>query len=284
MVYQSAQSQVRTFGEYAAACSYLEKSEKNSQLELRAHTFDFAPSGAVTTPPPTVGESQALKKARENLVIKQLLPCGVIAPRVLDAFLQIPRDRFIPGYEGSTIAYADASFPVGKGRVCMEPRVLGLLLQAANITKEKDVLLIGCGSGYEAAVASRIARHVTAVECHGELVRKAEDTLARLGCSNVRLIKVDKLTGRFWPSFAPYDVALINGAIEGDPPSHFASLLKQGDLMREGGVLLTVKREGEYLGKAMRYLNIRGKLYGRELELAQVPPLPEFTRPEGFRF
>lgn len=288
------ESQTRAFGEYAAARAYLNKETATQdricwrKSENLTFGFENASDIARLSVEPAIAintaESTTLKKARENLVIKQLLPCGVIDPHVLDAFLQVPRDQFIPGFEGSTIAYADASFPLDMGRVCMEPRVLGLLLQEAKITKEKDVLVIGCGSGYEAAVISKLARHVTAIECKEELVQKAERTLVRLGISNVHVVKVDHLIDRFWPHFSPYDVMLINGAIEGEPPIHFASLLKQGGAMREGGVLVTVKRKNDYLGEGMRYINIRGRLYGRELGYAQVGALPEFTQPKGFEF
>lgn len=299
MEHRVTYEEARAFGEYTAAHALLQK-EKSTRKPLgrpwkEPESFSFTQQIPVSTVTndhrsvaehinPLFEENTLLKEARENLVIKQLLPCQVISPRVLEAFLQIPRDIFIPGYEGSTIAYADATFPLGNGRVCMEPRVLGRLLQETDMNTETDVLLVGCGTGYEAAVISRLVRHVTAIETDEAFVRKAQENLARLNISNVRVVKVAQMTEHFWPNFVPYDVVLINGAIEGEPDPHFANMLKYGNLMRRGGLLLTVRRENEYLGKAMRYQNIRGRLYGREITHAQVPIMSEFRQPERFEF
>ena len=101
--------------------------------------------------------------ARHNMVESQVKPNRVTNPKILDAIADLPREKFVPqGLEG--VAYVDEALAMGDGRYMMEAMILGRLLQEADTTGEDIALVVGCGSGYEAAVLSRLAGTVVALE------------------------------------------------------------------------------------------------------------------------
>ena len=144
-------------------------------------------------------------KLREQMVERQIAGRGISDPRILQAFRDVPRERFI-GQEQAGEAYADNPLPIGCGQTISQPYIVALMIEAASISPGDRVLEIGAGSGYAAAVMSRIARQVIAVERHAELAQGAQARLAGLGYDDVTVIHADGSGG--WPADAPYDAIL----------------------------------------------------------------------------
>jgi protein-L-isoaspartate(D-aspartate) O-methyltransferase len=128
---------------------------------------------------------------------------------VLDALRQVPREAFVPaGLENN--AYDDGPLPIGEGQTISQPYVVALMIEAAGIEPTDTVLEVGAGSGYAAAVMSRIAHRVFAIERHTSLAEAAEERLARLDFDNIALTVGDGTRG--WPERAPFDAILVSAA------------------------------------------------------------------------
>lgn len=215
---------------------------------------------------------------RENMVKSQILTGHVLSEPAVAAFLEVAREEFVPAkYQKS--AYLDEEIPLGNGRFLMEPLAFARMVENAGITRQENVLLVGCGTGYSAAILSRIARCVVAVEEDKNLLATAQPRLSPL--ANVALIEAPLLAGE--NSRAPYDVILIEGAAEFIPQA-------LADQLREGGRLLTFEYQGEArpgtLGLAVlvEYKKIRGLLYRTAMCNASVAPLAAFKMPPAFTF
>ncbi len=274
----------RAFGKYASARATSQNDiivprVKKTDRQDGEFTFRSSRPLEIAQETLTAGESKAeiLKKARESMVMEQMLPGGVTAPRILDAFMQVPRDLFIPALKNSALAYADATIPIGAGRFIIEPRALGALMQEAYIQPTHRIFDIACGTGYATAVFSKLAEQVTGVESDAELARQARANMEQLAIDNVSIISCNfaDLPKTVHDEF---DVILINGAVH-DVPESFARLLS------EDGILLTIKRVYQYLARPSVYRKMDGKLYHRalgELSRPEVPLLPEFTNARQF--
>ncbi|HEX4184649.1 MAG TPA: rRNA adenine N-6-methyltransferase family protein, partial [Stellaceae bacterium] len=148
--------------------------------------------------------------ARAHMIESQLQPNKVIDARVLGAFAGIRRELFVPEHL-RVVAYIDEDLPLGGGRYLMEPMVVARLLQAAMIERTDTVLIIGAGTGYEAALAAMLARSVVALEEHPELARRARAALVDHSIASVSVVE-GPLPQGYRPR-APYDVVLLCGAI-----------------------------------------------------------------------
>ena len=170
--------------------------------------------------------------ARQNMVDGQVRPSDVTDPRILDAMLALPRELFVPESKRA-LAYLDLDLDVseggGAGRFLIKPVVLAKMLQAAEIGATDRVLVVGCASGYAAAVISHFAGQVVATESAPALAAKA--TLAQLGCGNVAVRTAAAAEGA--PADAPFDVIVLNGATEIVPERLYAQ-------RRDGGRLVGV--------------------------------------------
>jgi len=143
---------------------------------------------------------------REAMVERQLRRRGITEPDILDAFRAIPREAFVSAARAH-LAYGDHPLPIGAGQTISQPYIVALMIQAAAIGAGDKVLEVGSGSGYAAAVISRIAARVIGIERQPELVQAARERLARLGHVNVEIVEADGTLG--WPSEAPYDAILV---------------------------------------------------------------------------
>jgi protein-L-isoaspartate(D-aspartate) O-methyltransferase len=142
---------------------------------------------------------------REAMVERQLARRGITEKGILDAFLTVPREKFVSrGYEH--LAYGDHPLPIEAGQTISQPYIVALMIQAAGIMPGDKVLEIGAGSGYAAAVISRIADKVVAIERQHDLVEVASERLQRLGYDNVRIVEGDGTRG--CPDEAPFDAIL----------------------------------------------------------------------------
>lgn len=211
--------------------------------------------------------------ARRMMVDGQVRVADVTDLEVLDAMLAVPRELFVPPAMASQ-AYLDSVVPIGEGRSLIKPMVLAKLIQAADVGSTDHVLVIGCGTGYSAAVLARLAGSVVALEENAGLARKAKETLAKVGPASV-IVATGPLTAG-WPAVAPYDVILLDGATE-IVPETLASQLKPD------GRIAAVFRQGP-MGKAMIYRLAEGRLIARSAFDAAAPVLPGFVAPEVFVF
>lgn len=211
---------------------------------------------------------------RQHMVDNQLRPRDITDHRVIRAFLQVPRERFV-GPAEQPIAYADRDLPVAGGRrFLINPAVQARLVQALGLGAEDVVLNLGCGTGYPAAILSQLAGSVVAVEEDDELIAAAEQTLGDLGIDNVAVVKGELTQG--FAAEAPYEAILIGAGIEILPDS----LPQQ---LNNGGKLATVLVSGR-TGRAMLYERTGDDLSGRPIFDAVAPILPGFRKKPEFVF
>lgn len=217
--------------------------------------------------------------ARRMMVDGQIRTSDVTDPRIISAFLNVPRERFVAP-SMSALAYLDIDVPVADGaagvstRRMLKPMVLAKLIQAAAIEETDRVLIVGCATGYSAAILASLAGSVVALEEDSALADQALTTLSVLGLSNVEVVRGPLPAG--WPTGAPYDAILIEGAVEAMPDSFRAQL-------KEGGRLVCV-RGRRPPAKASLYRLIEGELSGRPIFDATAPLLPGFAEKPAFVF
>lgn len=158
-----------------------------------------------------------------------LFEAGIRDRRVLDAISAVPRDRFVaPEYRSA--AWQNTPLPIGAGETISAPLVVARMCQLLELSGSENVLDVGTGSGYHAAVLSRLAQHVWSIERHAELSRQAEANLRAAGIENVSLAVGDGSRG--WPEAAPYDAINVAAAAAGSlPPALEAQLAPSGRLV-----------------------------------------------------
>jgi protein-L-isoaspartate(D-aspartate) O-methyltransferase len=161
---------------------------------------------------------------REAMVERQLESRGISEPRILDAFRDVPRHEFVSPAHARD-AYGDYPLPIEAGQTISQPYIVALMIQAACIKAGDRVLEVGSGSGYAAAVISRIAGAVVGIERQHSLAEVARERLARLGYGNVTIVEGDGTQG--WPGGAPYD-AILAAASGSHVPEPLVDQLKPG--------------------------------------------------------
>ena len=144
-------------------------------------------------------------KLREQMVRRQIADRGISDPNILEAFRAVPREAFVAEPHRAR-AYDDHPLPIEAGQTISQPYIVAVMIEAAGLKAGDRVLEIGAGSGYAAAVMSRIAERVVAIERQPELAQLATERLCILGFDNVLVIEGDGTTG--WPDEAPYDAIL----------------------------------------------------------------------------
>ena len=142
---------------------------------------------------------------RETMVERQLKRRGITEPEILDAFRAVPREAFISS-EYAHVAYGDHPLPIEANQTISQPYIVALMIEAAAIKRGDVVLEVGAGSGYAAAVISRIAAKVIGIERQHGLVEVARERLQRLGYDNVEIIEGDGTKG--CGEQAPFDAIL----------------------------------------------------------------------------
>jgi len=162
------------------------------------------------------------------MVEEQVAARGVRDPRVLEAMSAVPRHLFVPAGLREE-AYGDFPLPIGEGQTISQPYIVALMTESAGLRAGERVLEVGTGSGYQAAVLSKLAGAVFSIEINDVLARRAAATLAALGCSNVRVRSGDGFFG--WPEESPFDAVLITCAVDRVPPRLFDQLAERGRLV-----------------------------------------------------
>lgn len=143
---------------------------------------------------------------RNRMVDRQIAGRGIADPRLLAALREVPRERFMSG-ELADYAYGDHALPIEAGQTISQPYIVALMIAEARLTPRSRVLEVGAGSGYAAAVMSRIAARVFAIERHAVLADLAAARMAALGYANVVVRTSDGSLG--WPEEAPFDAILV---------------------------------------------------------------------------
>lgn len=144
-------------------------------------------------------------RERQAMVDRHLRRRGIKEQQIIDAFLAVSREKFVsPEYEH--LAYGDHPLPIEAGQTISQPYIVALMIQAAGIKSGDTVLEVGAGSGYAAAVISRIAGKVIGIERQHDLVEVARERLKRLGYDNVEIVEGDGTRG--CPDYAPFDAIL----------------------------------------------------------------------------
>lgn len=210
--------------------------------------------------------------AREAMIDSQLKPCGVVSPRTVAAFYAIAREDFVPPARRA-LAYVDAAQPLGEGRELMAPLSLGLLVEHAAVQPGDRALVVGAGTGYSAAILSAMGARVTALESDPALAQAARTALA--GNPDIQVVEGSLQGGA--PDGAPYDLILIDGAVELLPPDLIAQLA-------EGGRLVAIHVGSDGVSRAAKGIKRAGIVPLEPFGEAAAAILPPFRRPHAFRF
>jgi protein-L-isoaspartate(D-aspartate) O-methyltransferase len=167
---------------------------------------------------------------RKKMVEEQLAAPGrdIKNQRVLEAMSEVPRHEFVPKVLGK-FAYLDEPLPIGYGQTISQPFIVAFMTEQLDPKPTDRVLEIGTGSGYQAAVLSRLVREVYTIEIIEPLARRAEADLKRLGYNNVKVLAGDGYKG--WPDQAPFDAIIVTCA-----PDHIPQPLVEQ--LRDGGRMI----------------------------------------------
>ncbi|KWO83597.1 protein-L-isoaspartate O-methyltransferase [Burkholderia ubonensis] len=168
-----------------------------------------------------------IEQARFNMIEQQIRPWDVLDLEVLGLLSIVKRENFVPAAYRD-LAFADLELPLPGGHKMLFPRVEARVLQELAVKKHENVLLIGAGSGYLAALFAARAQHVTAVEIDPAVAKLAEDNLRNNGVTNAEVVLGDGSRG--WPAKAPYDVICVAGGLPVVPQEMLEQLKTGGRL------------------------------------------------------
>ncbi|SNT15014.1 protein-L-isoaspartate(D-aspartate) O-methyltransferase [Sphingomonas laterariae] len=213
---------------------------------------------------------QNFESMREAMVSNQLRTNAVNDVRVVDAMRAVPRETFVPASRAE-VAYVDTLVPLGGGRSLNTPMATGRLLTESAPRAEDRVLLVGAATGYTAALLSRLVAHVVALDDNAALLATARGGKVP---ANVEFVEGPLAAG--WAQGAPYDLILVDGAIESLPQALVDQLADGGRIavaIIEGGISrLSIGRK---VGDAFGVVAFAD---------AESTPLPGFAKPEAFTF
>ncbi len=215
-------------------------------------------------------------RLRQQFVDNQIRPSEITNRELVQAILAVPREIFVEPAE-QPFAYSDLELPMSSAapdRRMIDPVQLARLLQALSIGREAKVMVIGCGTGYSAALLARIAGSVVAIEEHEQLAAAAQENLRSIGAANVKVVRSKLADG--YPDEAPYDAIVMDGAVEFVPEGVLAQLAPAGQLV-------VIERQ-ERISRAMLYERLRAGASKWPLFEAWATSLPGFARRREFVF
>ena len=217
------------------------------------------------------GSAPDFAAMRQAMVASQLRTTAVTDTRIVAAMAQVPRERFVPT-ESASMAYRDTAIALGQGRYANVPLATARLLVEARLRAEDRVLLIGAAGGYTAAVLARIVREVVAVESTPALADQARAALA--GEANVTVVEAQLEHGH--PDGAPYDVLVVDGAVEELPQTLVTQVAEHGRI-----VAGLVERGVSRLAAGTRAGSATALAPFADIDAVR---LPGFARPRTFTF
>jgi protein-L-isoaspartate(D-aspartate) O-methyltransferase len=215
-----------------------------------------------------------IEQARFNMIEQQIRPWDVLDAEVLELLHVVKRENFVPAAH-KALAFVDAEIPLPGGQAMLNPKIEARLLQDVNLKKHENVLEIGTGSGYMAALLAHKGRHVTTVEVSPELKALAEKNLADNGVTNVTVELGNGAQG--WANGAPFDVIVVSGSLPVLPEA----LLQQ---LKVGGRLAAIIGQAPAMKAQLITRTGEAGYDTRTLFETDVKPLSSATTPSSFTF
>lgn len=184
---------------------------------------------------------------RARMVEEQLRGRGIVDQRVLAVMEEVPRHLFVSA-ESRPLAYEDRPLPIDQGQTISQPYIVALMLQTLELTGDENVLEVGTGSGYQAALLGRLAKHVYTVEVIAKLAETARTLLQELQFNNVEVVAANGSIG--WKAGGPYDAIIVAAASPLVPHSLIEQLRDGGRLILPVGALyeqrlLRIRKQGK---------------------------------------
>ena len=203
---------------------------------------------------PVVAAENEYETARQSMVKHQIKGRGIEDPAVLEAMREVPRHLFIEGGYGR-YAYNDRPLPIGHGQTISQPYIVAYMTELLNLSEDDNVLEVGTGSGYQAAVLAEISRQVFTIEIIKPLAESAREHLKEAGYNGVTTRAGDGYYG--WEEHAPFDAIIVTAAASHIPPPLIEQLkeggrmvIPVGPVMRVQHLMLLKKKTG---GEIVKY-------------------------------
>ncbi len=200
----------------------------------------------------TTGFSAEYESLRRQMVEQQLVARGIHDPRVIEAMLSVPREKFVPPHLRDS-AYDDGALPIAHGQTISQPYTVAYMCEAAQLCGDEKVLEVGTGSGYGAAVLSRICRHVVTIERVTELAAAAAAVLASLEYCNIDVRHADGTLGA--AADAPFHAIVVTAGAHELPQAYFDQVAEGGRIVipigdvRHSQTMFRFTRHGDRLEK-----------------------------------
>jgi protein-L-isoaspartate(D-aspartate) O-methyltransferase len=215
-----------------------------------------------------------VEQARFNMIEQQIRPWDVLDTSVLSLLSVVRREDFVPAVH-SSLAFMDLEIPLPGGRFMLTPKLEARMVQDLNLSKRDNVLLVGAGTGYVAALLAHKCKRVIGIERSAELASMARNNLRQARVNNAEIVEGNGRDGL--PGQAPFDAILIAGSVTDLPPA----LLEQ---LKPGGRLLAVVGREPVMQGVLYTKSTSGQLTQAPLFDTVVPPLDGATSAQPFRF
>ena len=215
------------------------------------------------------------KIARKNMVENQIRANKVTSLNVVNAFLDVPREKFVPDAL-QEISYVDEDIQLSRNRFMMKPMILARLFQSLNLKGNENILHVGSNSGYGSAILSRMCSSVISLESDKKLFETSIHTFSNMGFDNVVPLHGSMENGV--EKEAPFDIIFIEGSIETEPKSLF------GQLNENGKLIAIIRPANIKIGKAKLFFKISNEIGLENLFDAQVSKLSIFKSKTKFSF
>ena len=213
------------------------------------------------------------KIARKNMVENQIRANKVTSLNVINAFLDVPREKFVPDAL-QEISYVDEDIQLSRNRFMMKPMILARLFQSLNLKGNENILHVGSNSGYGSAILSRMCSSVISLESDKKLFETSIHTFSNMGFDNVVPLHGSMENGV--EKEAPFDIIFIEGSIETEPKSLF------GQLNENGKLIAIIRPANIKIGKAKLFFKISNEIGLENLFDAQVSKLSIFKSKTKF--
>ena len=214
--------------------------------------------------------------SRKNMVNNQIITNKVVNPLIIEAFLDIEKEKFVPESQ-LPIVYSDAEIPFNSKRSMMKSFLFAKMIEYSKITEDESILTIGCLTGYSVAIISKLAGYVFGLEDSQDFVKQANQKLISMACHNCS-VNYGKLSDGLKKNL-PFDKIIIEGSVE-IIPENITQQLKEG-----GEIFAIFKNTSSLVGKYMVGLKVDGLVSYRHLFDANAKLLEDFTKSsESYEF